>query len=1165
MKKLFFLLLIPLATVFSIRMNAQCAAAGSVTTTTTTTANTCAGNGTITATFSNAINTTIQLIKGGTILQSVVAPTSPYTFTNLQPGTDYQIKTVCSIDNSIVYSNSSNITVANNYVAITNAAISVTNVCTSFTPGGTITVNGVTGGTAPYQYSIILNNSPGYDDTLSSYSTPASAPPYTKTLTAFGTYQIRIKDACGGFSTFTRTIAPTVDPVRLYWRSKEICGSTQVEGSLWYLANGLTNGNATESDYLPAPGIKLKIQADNAAGAVLFDGFYTGTYFTYTPSASHMYYVTATNACGASVSYTHDFLNPNGNPEFLNFFPSTSTTGCGASETETLSINFGDQYYWRFPLTIVVKNSAGVIVNPSAPIFNGNIWTLGGLPLDTYTITVSDSCSPANSLTKTINSPVAAGAPVLSLYQKTKWRCEGGALALTQTGTVQGIIAISGYLPDSNNAVVTITAGPSNVGVNATRVDDQYWGWTNLTVGTYTVSYTSCGVPHTGTFTISSNTDVLDQSLSSTAVSTCNSGGSISSNLFYDGAYSSAVELLDIAGTVIDSNATGNFSNLPAGTYTTRLSIQPCLIPSTYYYIPGSTVIITNSSTGASIGYAVGVICEDASGNPLTTGSAYIDLNGVAPYTVTYRVQGSGSAYTTINTSSSSIQINNLTANTIYEVNLSDACGTNANTTIQIKTMGNLAASNTAQPCNGSPYALTMPYYAGATYQWTNPSGAIVSNTRVYNIANYDNSYNGTYVCKITWSSCVTRFVNVTLNSALCGGSIGNCGTVDSDGDTVFDFCDLDDDNDGILDSNEQTCLSPISIGIAPTNTAGATASESYGGTTATYTNVIGYANMYSFGGYNGFDPYGYPSKLKIDYSVNLINYAFRISDLDNLEKVRVLVYDKNGVLVPNIVQYITYKGANVLATAQSGMSVLVESNTNAGGAGNSFNSNIYIDFKLPFEVSRIDFDFYDRSNGSPEYYFLGGCVAKDTDGDTIPDYLDLDSDNDGCVDAMEGGAAITTSQLATATGTVTVGTGSTASNQNLGNTIDTNGVPTLVSGGQSAGDSANTFINSCFCYKSPTTTGTTLPTKHGITALGRAGSEASNGNWPMIRNGAWTVLEAKTKGFVINRITTTAAVNAIPNPVEGMMVYDAEADCLKINTDGTATGWKCFNTQTCP
>ncbi|MFN8362641.1 MAG: hypothetical protein U0T85_03090 [Cloacibacterium normanense] len=90
------------------------------------------------------------------------------------------------------------------------------------------------------------------------------------------------------------------------------------------------------------------------------------------------------------------------------------------------------------------------------------------------------------------------------------------------------------------------------------------------------------------------------------------------------------------------------------------------------------------------------------------------------------------------------------------------------------------------------------------------------------------------------------------------------------------------------------------------------------------------------------------------------------------------------------------------------------------------------------------------------------------------------------------------------------------------------------------------------------------LDTNHGITALGRAG--ADNSNWPMVRKGAWTVLEAKTKGFVVNR-PIDAQISAIPSADlrEGMMVYNITQDCLQINIDGTATGWKCFNTQTCP
>ncbi|SHF47203.1 hypothetical protein SAMN05444408_1281, partial [Chryseobacterium takakiae] len=66
-----------------------------------------------------------------------------------------------------------------------------------------------------------------------------------------------------------------------------------------------------------------------------------------------------------------------------------------------------------------------------------------------------------------------------------------------------------------------------------------------------------------------------------------------------------------------------------------------------------------------------------------------------------------------------------------------------------------------------------------------------------------------------------------------------------------------------------------------------------------------------------------------------------------------------------------------------------------------------------------------------------------------------------------------------------------------------------------------------------------------------------------------WTVLESKTKGFVINRLTA-AQIAAIPpaNLVEGMMIYDTTNNCMKIYTStdgGTTFGWECFSTQTCP
>lgn len=108
---------------------------------------------------------------------------------------------------------------------------------------------------------------------------------------------------------------------------------------------------------------------------------------------------------------------------------------------------------------------------------------------------------------------------------------------------------------------------------------------------------------------------------------------------------------------------------------------------------------------------------------------------------------------------------------------------------------------------------------------------------------------------------------------------------------------------------------------------------------------------------------------------------------------------------------------------------------------------------------------------------------------------------------------------------------------------------------------SANSL--SLYCLENGITAGTALDTKAGITSLGRAGSSASNDNWPMVRKGGHLALESTKKPFVVTR-TSTANLANITNPVEGMMVYDTTENCLKIYVNSTI-GWKCYNKKTCP
>jgi hypothetical protein len=276
-------------------------------------------------------------------------------------------------------------------------------------------------------------------------------------------------------------------------------------------------------------------------------------------------------------------------------------------------------------------------------------------------------------------------------------------------------------------------------------------------------------------------------------------------------------------------------------------------------------------------------------------------------------------------------------------------------------------------------------------------------------------------------------------------------------------------------------------------------------------------------------------------------------------------------------------------------------------------------------------------------------CFATDSDGDGIADYLDLDadndgildategtadsdtdgtlnfrdvdSDNDGCPDAIEGSENVTYQMVNPLTATTNPGQirvrfdGTTAGtpSQVISTATAANGVPQVVNNGtnnsnasiglvagtaaagvadntgsspvagvgQAVGNSTNNALNDCKCYRSATTTlGSDNPTQHGVTAFNRAG--ANNSNWPMLRNNGWTALEANTKAFVMNRMPTAATtvgttliagepVNAaltapvISIPIIGMTFYDTTNNCMKVNVDGTRTGWKCFNTQSCP
>lgn len=417
--------------------------------------------------------------------------------------------------------------------------------------------------------------------------------------------------------------------------------------------------------------------------------------------------------------------------------------------------------------------------------------------------------------------------------------------------------------------------------------------------------------------------------------------------------------------------------------------------------------------------------------------------------------------------------------------------------------------------------------------------------------------------------------------------AVNPCYGPDTDGDGIADMCDLDNDNDGILNTNEGYICDKASI---PTSVLTTDHVMNY--------NFVDYNGIKGFNfkltstaatqrwpspaaqfNMSGIDPRVNNNKVTYEFDLPVDNLRFWVADLDALEKVNVNIYDQNGNRISDLLAYTTVKAeaaaGSTTFTTDATYGVKISTTRNSGANGNQN----YVEIYTPgIQVSKVEATFVGTNGNTPEYHIGNMCAKRDLDGDRIPDYLDLDSDGDGCPDAIEGVGGFTAANLANSsmpggnTGSSYTGTAGPVI-QNLGNTVDVNGIPTIANTGQAVGSSQNPLISACippFCFKPGIIAGTALDTKMGITALGRAGVNADN--WPMARKGGWIALEAKTKGFVPNRVAFDASGNPVGIPaanfVEGMMVYDTTNKCMKMYTlkEGEASmKWHCISTQTCP
>lgn len=515
--------------------------------------------------------------------------------------------------------------------------------------------------------------------------------------------------------------------------------------------------------------------------------------------------------------------------------------------------------------------------------------------------------------------------------------------------------------------------------------------------------------------------------------------------------------------------------------------------------------------------------------------------------------------------------------------------------------------------CGTIAFLNDTPYVAGTSSTRT----LRVPVANIYTPGNYTINVTGTGVNTVHNAAITSTTTHIDIPVAYSGlgnggnsdltidlnGSTTSCVYTtfidkDTDNDGIRDMLDLDSDNDGILDILE--C--PDYVVNQSFNTSG--------GTTVNFSAPA--ADMGFI-----FDVF----TLDNSFNLNINGVKLAVNEIqfqpDQTDNIRFAdgsrygngsvpqVYNMTGNSTNPLVRIIIHKNGSVnMYGSKAGGGELYPLELYNGNSFNiiTWNTSGANNVTLSQVVQGAT---YITGNG---YGVKNGFCDPDNDG--ISNQFDVDSDGDGCPDAIEGSENVKYTQVHSLNlpssdpnynyrGQIKVlgdGITSGSPSQVISTKAEGYGVPLLVNSafgnntnaagvadntdgtvdiGQGIGNSQNVALNDCKCYNIPnTTTGTDNPTQHGITAFNRAG--AVNSNWPMLRNNGWTALEADTKALVINRMpSSTTGVNAgeplsggnpaIMVPVMGMMYYDTTSDCLKINTDGTRSGWKCFNTQSCP
>ena len=218
----------------------------------------------------------------------------------------------------------------------------------------------------------------------------------------------------------------------------------------------------------------------------------------------------------------------------------------------------------------------------------------------------------------------------------------------------------------------------------------------------------------------------------------------------------------------------------------------------------------------------------------------------------------------------------------------------------------------------------------------------------------------------------------------------------DTDMDGVPDFSDLDDDNDGIFDTNE--CVDSDLAGlIRDSSTPIANQMFKAFGIisleilTDNFTVDQGVGNTAEIGG-------GANTTALVSYKFNkaIASLILDVTDIDNgLESIATFIAQPSGIaIVPVVSGDLDFDGTTITSLIADGSGSIVFSS-------------------IPNGTREISYQFTRVATG--ENSFVSNVsIGVDSDSDGLADCFDGDSDNDGCPDAVESGVAATNVDFST-------------------------------------------------------------------------------------------------------------------------------------------------------